>query len=113
MRSVRGYPENALVRDNGYVGSVELQVPVLRDALGRDQVAIANFIDAGRSWRVRSRTRLEPIRTLSSWGLGLLLNPTPRIRAEFYWALALRNFPDRDDFMQDHGLHFRVSVLAF
>ena len=73
----------------------------------------ANFIDAGRSWRVRSGTRLEPIRTLSSWGVGLLLNPTPRIRAEFYWAFALRNFPDRDDFMQDHGLHFRVSVLAF
>jgi hemolysin activation/secretion protein len=113
MRTVRGYPENALVRDNGYVGSVELQVPVLRDALGRDQLALANFIDVGRSWRARSRTRLEPIRTLSSVGLGLLVTPRPWFRAELYWAHALRNFPDRDDTLQDNGFHFRVSIRAF
>jgi hemolysin activation/secretion protein len=113
MRSVRGYPENALVRDNGYVGSVELQVPVLRDALGREQLALANFLDVGRSWRVRSGTRLEPIRTLSSVGLGLLLTPRHWLRAELYWAYALRNFPDRDDSLQDHGVHFRVSIRAF
>jgi hemolysin activation/secretion protein len=112
MRSVRGYPENALVRDNGYVGSVELQVPVLRDALGRDQLAFANFIDVGRSWQTRSRTRLEPVRTLSSVGLGLLVTPWRWLRAELYWAHPLRNFPNRDDFLQDNGFHFRVSIRA-
>ena len=54
LRTVRGYRENQIVRDNGFVSSVELRIPVYRSPLGRPVVQLIPFVDRspGRAaWR--------------------------------------------------------------
>ena len=36
MRTVRGYRENQMVRDNALISSLELRIPLLRTALGAE-----------------------------------------------------------------------------
>lgn len=115
MHTVRGYPENTFVRDNGMVGSVEFRVPILRDDLGRRLVEMAPFFDLGRSFD-RDGTPdgfAGGIKTLSSWGLGLRFMPTERVMAELYWGRALRDVPDVGSSIQNRGWHFRLSTQGF
>lgn len=122
MRTVRGYHENELVRDNGLVGSVELRVPVWRDDLGRSVLQLVPFADIGQSWNKGGTYRApgleqvgdeERIKTLSSLGLGMRYAPTARILAEIYWGGALRDVPDRGSSLQNHGWSFQITARTF
>lgn len=73
LDTVRGYPENLLVRDNGLVLSGELRVPIVRHDGGRGVLALAPFVDLGDSWHAEGHVpghTGEP-RTIASAGLGL------------------------------------------
>ena len=112
VRTVRGYRENQLVRDNGFVGSVELRIPVVlggNNGKGGTQIQFVPFIDYGRSWN-DGRTTPEPTR-LSSAGLGVLWNPDRHWRVEAY---AAKNFHEisgesNEHDLQDSGIHFQLS----
>jgi hemolysin activation/secretion protein len=111
MRTVRGYRENQLVRDSGVVASVELRVPVWRDARRRPVIQLAPFVDFGRSWNHGAGGEAE---TLSSVGIGLRASPFRWLFGELYWGHALDDVPkpgDRD--LQDEGLHFALTVVPF
>lgn len=111
MESVRGYRENQLVRDTGFSASVEFRIPVLFDRSGAGIVHLAPFFDAGGAWNVKGSS--EPT-TLSSVGIGLLLNPCRHVAAELYWGHPLRDIEQAEDnSAQDLGLHFRLNVSAF
>jgi hemolysin activation/secretion protein len=109
QRTVRGYRENELVRDNGAVGSLELRIPVVRTGLGRPVVELVPFADVGYGWDAGGDA---PDRTLSSLGVGVRISPWPWLRGELYWGGRLRNVstPEDED-LQDDGIHFRVTVL--
>ena len=112
INTVRGYRENQLVRDTGVIGSVELRVPVWLSGSGKPVVQLAGFYDVGTGWDVGQRTP-DP-RMLHSAGVGLIITPNDRINAEIYWAHQFTDIEvtgDKD--LQDYGLNFRVSVLAF
>ncbi len=107
--SVRGYRENALVRDNGYAASLELRIPILQRWDGRLAIELVPFYDTGRAWS-RGRRRSDAM-TLASAGIGLRIALPMRLALELSWADDLRELPDDarvDDDLQDHGLHFRV-----
>jgi hemolysin activation/secretion protein len=106
-RTVRGYRENELVRDNGWVSSIELRIPILRGLLQGDLLQIAPFIDVGSSWNDK---HTEDPRTLSSIGVGLLYRPSDRLLAEIYWGGRLRDLPNRGNDLQKHGVYFRVTL---
>jgi hemolysin activation/secretion protein len=111
--TVRGYRENTLVRDNGVTGSLEARFPVWRRADQRPILELAAFVDAGHSWN-RSREGIEEIghKTLVSAGVGARWLLTNHIRAEVYWAEALKDVEyvgPRD--LQDSGAHFQLSVV--
>lgn len=110
--SVRGYRENQLVRDQGAVGSVELRIPVWRDAVdGRALVQLAPFFDIGRIWNVQSASEsAEAPDTLASAGLGLRIHPTRQIRGEVYWGARLYDADVEEESLQDDGIHFRLTV---
>lgn len=78
-RSVRGYRENSLVRDNGWAGSIELRVPVKLPALTRGDLELAPFFDIGESWNHNRGPRRE---TLASLGVGLRYSWTRHFSAE-------------------------------
>ena len=107
-----GYRENQLVRDQGAVGSAELRVPVWLNGTGKPIVQLAAFYDIGAGWNVDEKTP-NP-RMLHSVGVGVILTPNERINAEVYWAHPFTKIetPGGKD-LQDHGLNFRISILAF
>ncbi len=81
--TVRGYRENLLVRDRGFVGSIEFRFPVFRLPLPfitqepeDGQVQLASFYDFGWSENVEEPSP-DP-RTISSAGLGVRWDPHPK-----------------------------------
>ena len=105
VRTVRGFRTNQLVRDVGYAASVEVRVPVLRATDGAVLLQVAPFIDMGGAW-TKGRTSDAPTR-LSSAGVGLRYDPSPRLHAELYRAatFAGRNVVNPSQSLQDRGWH--------
>lgn len=113
-RTVRGYRENQLVRDNALVTSLEFRIPVFRlpipgisRGFEEGMVQVAPFADFGWAWNSDLPTP-DPD-TISSVGLGVRWDPSPRIHCEIYWGLPLRDFDNPDENLQDSGIHFLVS----
>jgi hemolysin activation/secretion protein len=108
--TVRGYRENQLTRDNGWVSSLEWRIPIISREVREDGILyFTPFIDYGRAWNSESDTP-EP-RDISSIGLGLRWLPTQKIQAALYWGKALRKLPEPEDKnLQDDGVHFELSM---
>jgi hemolysin activation/secretion protein len=107
--SVRGYHENALVRDNGLIGSLELRLPFFHRSEGVPWLEIGPFVDAGYSWSEDRDT--DGPTTLVGVGIGARVNFSDRIRLVVEWGEALKNVNREGDFrLQDHGLHLSLGV---
>ena len=110
MRTVRGYREYEFVRDEGVVASVEVRVPVWRDARRRPAVQLAPFLDFGRSWNHGAGSDAV---TLASVGIGLRVAPFPWLQGELYWGHALEDTPQVGDDIQNDGIHFALTFVPF
>ena len=108
MSTVRGYRENQLVRDNGFVASVEYRMPVFNTWLGKNKLQLAAFLDFGRSWN-RERATATP-EDISSAGIGLRWAPTNNIYGDIYWGKRLRTVTNPDNDLQDDGIHFQFQI---
>ncbi|HND00033.1 MAG TPA: ShlB/FhaC/HecB family hemolysin secretion/activation protein [Myxococcota bacterium] len=109
--SVRGYPENQLVRDRGAVSSLEFHLPIAYNRSGAPMVQLAPFFDYGAAWNLRASP--SPT-TLYSAGSGLLVNVTRHVAAQLYWGYRLRHVTLPDSLgAQGLGLSFRVTLQAF
>ena len=124
--TVRGYPENLLVRDNGVAATVELQFPIggFTSVPGMRNLVLAQFIDFGSSWDdtdvdlVSSLRDTDEKRTIVGAGIGFIWEPLAGLKAQLFYAVdAFDNFDDddprdsesRDDSLQEDGFHFSVS----
>jgi hemolysin activation/secretion protein len=110
-RSVRGYHEHELVRDNGLIASLELRIPVLRDPLGGDRLQLAPFVDLGKGW---NRSRDASLQSISSAGLAVYWRVADRIDLAVSWGAKLRSVERRaGDDLQDAGVHVSLRAAAF
>jgi hemolysin activation/secretion protein len=105
--SVRGYRENQLVRDQGWVSSIELRQPVWRWPDGVSRLELLTFFDNGRSWN--SNRPSQGQQSIRSVGLGLRFAVTRFIDAQITWGEQLKNVDTSGD-LQDDGVQFRVEV---
>ncbi len=105
--SVRGYPENQIVRDDGVFSSAELRVPVVFNRLGEPIAQLAPFFDFGGAWNVGANT--PPPTTISSAGVGVLFSPNRHLNAELYWGHPFRDIVSPKNL----GINFKVSYEAF
>ena len=113
LYTVRGYRDNAVVRDNGLAGSVELRLPIYQRRRPQIRIDLAPFFDVGRSWNSDERQGLinASPQTLASVGLGLRASAGGWGQAEIYWGRrreAIRGLGGDD--LQDDGIQFRVAV---
>lgn len=112
--TVRGYRENALVRDNGCVLSMEWRYPLWRRQLPggkEDMLQLAPFMDFGAAWNRGNDSRND---TLHSAGVGLIFTPRPWVSAEVYWAHDIEERSTaQDDNLQDDGIHFQFRYNVF
>jgi hemolysin activation/secretion protein len=116
--SVRGYQENTLVRDNGLIGSLEAQIPLVRNTRWAEVVQVIPFVDAGWGWNQHIPTP-EP-RVLASVGLGVRWTATwpvatvpIRTQIEVFWGYRLLARDTAGEGLQDKGLHLQAVVAAF
>ncbi|MDP2827811.1 MAG: ShlB/FhaC/HecB family hemolysin secretion/activation protein [Sulfuricellaceae bacterium] len=109
--SVRGYRENQLMRDKGYVASLEYRIPLFANESGETPWQFALFSDYGRSWNAVGET-LGPDH-LSSVGVGVLWNPNTRFSGQLYLAHGFQNVENPSQDPQDSGVHFRFSYKIF
>jgi hemolysin activation/secretion protein len=109
--SVRGYRKNLLVRDNGWLASLEfrtpvwqLKVPMLSTEKSDGVIFLCPFYDLGYSWNSKVSTP-DPT-NISSAGLGLRWDPSENLHTEIYWGYAFRDTEHLDYDIQDDGIHF-------
>jgi hemolysin activation/secretion protein len=111
LATVRGYHVNQLVRDSGVIASVELRVPVLRDANGRDRLQVAPFVDWGKGWNDEDTLGL---RWIASVGLGLRYQLADRASFAVYWGSKLRRVDDQNGGgLQNSGVSVEMNLVAF
>jgi hemolysin activation/secretion protein len=112
--SVRGYRENEVVRDKGYVVSAELRYPLLKDEGEKSfpgQLTVFPFMDYGAGWNRGDRQNRS---TLHSIGIGLEWQPFKGVNTEIIYAHALKTPVQKVDYdLQDSGIQWRVSLSAF
>ena len=116
--SVRGYRENTLVRDNGFIASLESRIPVIRNYFLADFLEFCQFADFGSAWN-RDLPTPKP-RSIGSVGLGLRWGATfkypvlLRPQFEIYWGVPLKHVDTPGNWnLQDSGIHFRFLLAAF
>lgn len=112
--TVRGFRENALVRDNGMVVNLEWRVPLLQQSADYRawNLRLIPFFDYGRSWDEDSKLSTHEGAKLTSIGLGLTATPLPNLNTEIFYGHTLED----DDYetgqdwdLQDEGIHFALS----
>jgi hemolysin activation/secretion protein len=116
VETVRGYPENLLVRDNGYGATLELQLPLpgYRATPYPGNLVFAPFIDYGRSWDKVNIVQGNPLvntsvaNYIAGAGMGLLWNPLRGLDAQVYWGGRIAN-----NFGSDNPLHFAPHDLQY
>jgi hemolysin activation/secretion protein len=128
VNTVRGFPENLLVRDNGFAVTLEVQLPVFdyHPEPHPLNLVLVPFTDYGRSWDTRDTapasdtTNTDQANYIWSAGLGLLWQPLLGLDVQLYWGADIgdnftasndpRDYREKD--LQDDGLHFAVNYVA-
>lgn len=108
--SVRGYRENALLRDNGVAYQFETRFPVWTSSAGFPYVQFCPFADVGHSWAAKGGT--PPPRTLASVGAGLRFNLGTLAHLNAYWGrrLITDDVANPHNSLQDEGVHIQFVL---
>jgi len=116
--SVRGYRENQLVRDQGFITSLESRLPLVQNQSWADYLQIAPFVDFGKAWNKDRKT--PSVKSISSAGLGLrwgltwkTAGRTLKPQFEVYWGIPLRNIDSTRNDLQDSGIHLQFLIAGF
>jgi hemolysin activation/secretion protein len=106
--SVRGYRENRLVADTGFVASLEGRIPLFTSSKGDLHLQVAPFLDYGN---VNNRYGEDPDPDhIASAGLSLLGTAYKRIDFGLIYGYAFQDFDDPDNNIQDDGISFTISL---
>ncbi len=106
--TVRGYRENRLVADEGFVASVEVRIPVYSNTANETTIQLAPFLDFAS---VSNRTGLDPQKDhIGSMGLGVIGTFFKRFDFSLYYGHAFQDFDNPDDDIQDDGFSFSLSA---
>ena len=106
--SVRGYPENTLVRDQGAVASVEARMPLFRRG-SRTVLEGGPFVDGG--WSANAERPEQGPGWIAGAGLAARIHLGPAVRLELAWAEPLRDVgTPLDPTLQERGVYFNLTV---
>jgi hemolysin activation/secretion protein len=116
--TVRGYRENELVVDNGWITSAELRIPLGEVAVpwvstepGDGAVQLVPFVDAGGGWNIGVQDPEKNI--IYAVGAGLRWHPNRRLDLRLDFAPQLVDVPKpEENDLQDLALYFEL-VMRF
>ena len=116
QESIRGYRQDALLKDNGIFASAEVRIPVIRFSRNNSLLQVAPFIDFGTAWNRGGRENTgsdSTPNTLVSTGLGLRLQLEDYLSARLDWGIPLVSVSGDKDSLQENGLYFSITVNPF
>ncbi|NEO83314.1 MAG: ShlB/FhaC/HecB family hemolysin secretion/activation protein [Spirulina sp. SIO3F2] len=112
QNTIRGYRQNALLTDNGLLGSAELYLPVLKIGAEAWLVELIPFFNIGTGWNSGESDQPET-QTLISIGSGLRLSLSDVFSARLDWGIPLVNLSDTNETWQENGLYFQLLYSPF
>lgn len=114
-QTVRGYRQDALLGDSGFLISAELRIPLVSSQSGGFQ--IIPFVDLGTTWDDSDReseiTDTLYTDTLASVGLGLQYQLGDRLTTRLDWGIPLNEIPDSNSTWQENGIYFSLRFQPF
>ncbi len=112
LRSIRGYRQDILLTDNGFLASAEVQLPVLRVENVGGVLQVVPFIDFGVGWNSSGNADPNP-NTLLGLGLGLQWQMGDRLNARLDYGIPLTDIQDRGRSLQEDGIYFSIVANPF
>ncbi|MEL6350284.1 MAG: ShlB/FhaC/HecB family hemolysin secretion/activation protein [Cyanobacteria bacterium J06627_28] len=110
QQTVRGYRQDALLRDNGALVSAEARFPIVRFA-EESTVQITPFLDIGTAWNHRDTSAGNNV--LVGTGVGLLWQHNENLTARLDWGIPLVNIDSSSNSLQDNGIYFSLQYNLF
>ncbi|MBW4508008.1 MAG: ShlB/FhaC/HecB family hemolysin secretion/activation protein [Scytonematopsis contorta HA4267-MV1] len=113
LQSVRGYRQDFLLTDNGFLGSAEVRLPVFRVPEVQGILQVVPFVDFGFAWNSGGGSSPDP-NALVGIGLGLQwqMGRTLNARVDYGWGLSdVRSSGDRT--LQEDGWYFSINYSPF
>jgi hemolysin activation/secretion protein len=112
LQSVRGYRQDLLLTDNGFLASAEILLPLLKDENTGGVLHLIPFLDFGVGWN--NGENADPNRnSVVSLGLGLQWRVNDKFSARFDWGIPLTDVNSRNKTLQEQGLYFSVNCTLF
>ncbi|MBP0019039.1 MAG: ShlB/FhaC/HecB family hemolysin secretion/activation protein [Cyanobacteria bacterium SBLK] len=108
LATVRGFRQDFRSSDNGFFGSVELRIPILRVREWDMLVQVAPFLDVGTVWS-SDNTAIDSPGTLSSVGVGLHLGLGDRLTGRLDWGIPLVERNSTTNTVQEQGVYFSLE----
>lgn len=109
-QSLRGFRQNVRSGDSGFRFTIEDRITLARNQNGASVVQVAPFFDMGAVWNDSDNpNRLKGDTFLAGLGLGLILNPSPRLNLRVDFTIPLLDIDDRGENAQDDGIFFSVN----
>ncbi|MDJ0678207.1 MAG: ShlB/FhaC/HecB family hemolysin secretion/activation protein [Calothrix sp. MO_167.B42] len=117
LQSVRGYRQDALLTDNGFLTSAEVRLPVWRVKRLEGLLQVVPFIDFGVAWNSSNgpNNPAPDPNTLVGVGMGLQWQMGDYFTARLDYGIPLtdlNNGPDGDS-LQEDGFYFSVNYSPF
>lgn len=115
--TIRGYRRDALLADNGFLGSIELLWPLYRTPKRHGILHIVPFFDVGTVWNNSDGQQSFPLiaNTLASTGIGVQWQWKNRFNVKFDWAVPLLPIesPLGNRTLQENGFHLSIKTNLF
>ena len=109
--TVRGYTQDALLSDNAWFTSAELQTNILKIPQWNTTLQLSSFVDFGIIWN--SDDTYLPTNSLASVGLGVRLLVNEQFTARLDWGCPLNTLEDNIDSLQRDGFYFSLEWNPF
>ena len=108
---MRGYPQDALLADNGFFASAELRTNIVKIPEWNTTLQLSPFLDFGTVWNSDDFPLQKE--SLLSVGLGLRLLVNDIFTARLDWGIPLNDFDNSIDSLQADGLYFSLELRPF
>ena len=105
--TVRGYRQDAVLTDNGFLASAELRLPIIQGFSESGVVQLVPFIDYGKGWNDSDVPNPNP-QNLASFGLGLLWQEK-NFNCRLDYGIPLIDADSRERTLQEQGLYFSLQ----
>jgi hemolysin activation/secretion protein len=112
IESVRGYRQDLLLSDNGWLVSAEMRLPILRVERWDSLLQLTPFFDLGGAWNNErnggDRPQPDPD-FIAGIGLGLRWETGEHLTASIEYGLPLVAVESQGDSLQEDGLYFSLD----